>query len=72
MCGGESENFMHPLNKDILHSQRDTSPGKVTTDSHDFPGHENRMADHIHRIWNHVCERTDGKRCADCLHRRKR
>ncbi len=27
---------------------------------------------HIHRIWNHACERTDGKRCGDCICRRKR
>jgi hypothetical protein len=63
---------MHPSNKDTLHSQRDPSSGKTTTDSNRFPGHENRMADHIHRVWNHTCERTDGKRCGDCLQWRKR
>jgi hypothetical protein len=63
---------MHPSNKDTLHSQRDPSSGKSTRDSSHFPGHENRMADHIHRVWHHTCERTDGKRCGDCPVRRKR
>ena len=67
-----AENFMHTSDKDILRSQQDPSPGKATSDSSNFPGHENRMADHIHRVWNHACERTDGKRCRDCIYRRKR
>jgi len=58
--------------KDILHSNRDPTPGRATNDSHRFPGHGNRMGNHIHRVWNHACERTDGKRCRDCLYRRKR
>lgn len=57
--------------RDNLHEQQDSSPGTSQTDSHDFPGHDNRMAAHIHRIWNHTCERADGKRCKDCLYRRK-
>ena len=57
--------------KDTLHSQQDPSPGKTKTDSNNFPGHENRILEHIHRIWNHACERTDGKRCRDCMCRGK-
>jgi hypothetical protein len=48
------------------------TPGKVVTDSHRFEGHDTRMASHIHRVWNHRCERADGKRCEDCIYRWKR
>ena len=58
--------------KDRLKQHQAPTPGKVVTDSNNFAGHENRMADHIHRVWNHACERTDGKRCPDCIYRRKR
>lgn len=58
--------------RNILRRERMPSRGKVVTDSNRFDGHDNRMASHIHRIWNHACERTDGKRCGDCIYRRKR
>ncbi len=58
--------------KDILRSNREPTPGRATSDSHRYPGHENRMASHVRRVWNHACERTDGKRCRDCIYRRKR
>jgi len=53
--------------KDILHSSTDATPGKHVRESSRFPGHEARMAAHIHRIRNHPCERTDGRKCADCI-----
>ena len=58
--------------RDILKQDRIPTPGKVQTDSRDYPGHDNRMASHIHRIWNHRCERVDGGRCDDCIYRRRR
>ena len=58
--------------RNILPRERKPSTGKVVTDSNRFDGHENRMASHSHRIWNHACERADGKRCRDCIYRRKR
>ena len=57
--------------KDRLRQHQAPTPGKVVTDSNRFPGHANRMASHIHRIRTHACERTDGKRCPDCIYRRK-
>lgn len=56
----------------ILARNRRPTPGEAVSDSNLFPGHENRMADHTRRIWHHTCERTDGKKCRDCLYRRKR
>lgn len=60
------------IHKDVLRGQQDPPRGKASNNSADFPGHEARMATHIQRVWNHACERTDGKRCRDCLYRRKR
>jgi hypothetical protein len=58
---------MHGLSmKDILPASADRTPGKHVSDSNRFPGHEARMAAHIHRIRNHPCERIDGKKCPDC------
>lgn len=57
--------------KDTLRQHQAITSGKVVTDSHRFDGHDNRMASHIHRVRNHTCERTDGKRCPDCIYRRK-
>ena len=58
--------------RNILPRECRPSTGKAVTDSNCFDGHENRMASRIHRIWNHACERTDGKRCKDCIHRKRR
>jgi len=58
--------------RNILRKERKPAPGKAVTDSNRFPGHENRMAWHIHRVWNHACERTDGRRCRDCIRRKVR
>jgi hypothetical protein len=63
---------MDASNKDTLRSQQNPSPGRATTDSSHFRGHEARMAALTERVWNHACERTDGKRCRDCIYRRKR
>ena len=57
--------------RDILHKERKATPGKVVTDSNRFNGHDNRMAAHIQRVWNHACERRDGRRCKDCLRRKR-
>ena len=32
-----------------------------------FPGAENRVASHTHRVWFHFCERLDADRCEDCM-----
>ena len=53
--------------KDILRAGLDPTPGKHVTDSNRFPGHEARMAAHIHRARTHECERTDGRKCNDCI-----
>jgi len=58
--------------RDSLRQHQKPTPGKFVTDSNRFDGHDNRMASHIHRIWNHACERSDGSRCSDCIYRRKR
>lgn len=58
--------------KTNLRSQQDRARTKAVTDSNQFPGHDNRMRAHIHRIRNHECERTNGERCADCIRRSKR
>jgi len=58
--------------RNILPRERRPSAGKAITDSNRFEGHENRMASHIHRIWNHECERTDGELCKDCIRRKGR
>ena len=58
--------------KDIRRSNQVPTPGKVVTDSNRFAGHDNRIASHIHRVWKHTCERTDGERCGDCIRRRRR
>ena len=59
---------MHDLSiRNVLRINQRPTPGKFETDSNRFPGHENRMAAHIHRIRNHACERTDGKKCRDCV-----
>jgi len=60
-----------PAIRNNLRDHRAPTPGKVVTESRRFPGHDNRMASHIHRVWNHPCERTDGDRCDDCIYRRK-
>ena len=53
--------------KDILAASADRTPGRHVSDSNHFPGHEARMQAHIHRIRFHTCERTDGKKCPDCI-----
>ena len=53
--------------KNILKSNQSRAPGKAETDSNRHPGHENRMAGHIHRIRTHVCEHPNGPKCADCI-----
>lgn len=53
--------------KNILHANIDPRPGRQVTDSNRFPSHEGRMKAHINRIRNHRCERTDGKKCPDCM-----
>ena len=53
--------------KNVLHRHQAPTPGKAVTDSRRFPGHEERMAAHINRIRNHPCERTDGRKCKDCI-----
>ena len=58
--------------RNTLQQYQNPTPGKVVTDSNCFRGHANRMASHTHRIRTHACERTDGKRCKDCIYRRKR
>ena len=63
---------MPHADRNILRIFQPPSAGKAETDSNRFPGHENRMASHIHRIWNHRCERSDGGRCKDCLFRERR
>ena len=60
-----------PAIRNNLRKHQTPTPGKVVTESHRFPGHDNRMASHTHRVWNHACERTDGDRCGDCIYRRK-
>jgi len=52
---------------DTLRRQQDATPGKHATDSNRFPGHEARLAGHIHRARTHECERTDGRKCNDCI-----
>lgn len=64
--------MLNPSVRNILRRERMLSPGKVVTASSHFDGHANRMASHIHRVWNHTCERIDGKRCGDCIYRRSR
>lgn len=61
-----AENFVDSL-KDILLANTDATPGKLAKESHNFPGHEMRMAAHIQRVRNHPCERTDGRKCPDCV-----
>jgi len=61
----------HAIRNDLRRHQAPT-PGKVITESNRFDGHENRVAAHAHRVWNHTCERSDGKRCGDCLRRKGR
>ncbi len=58
--------------KDIRRSSQEPTPGKAAADSSRFPEHEVRMTSHVHRIWNHPCERTDGSKCSDCIMRRRR
>ena len=62
---------MHAVRNTLRQHQQPT-PGKVVTDSNRFDGHDNRMASHSHRIWNHKCEQTGGKRCKDCIYARRR
>ena len=63
---------MFEPSRNILRREQKPSSGKVVTDSNCFDGHENRMASHVHRIWNHACERNDGERCNDCFGKEKR
>lgn len=32
-----------------------------------FPGAENRVVSHTHRVWGHVCEHPRDKKCSDCI-----
>ena len=64
--------MQHVAIKNDLRRYQTPTPGKVVTASNGFEGHENRMAAHIHRVWNHPCERTDGTRCSDCIRRTRR
>ena len=58
--------------KNVLKSHQYQTPGRASSDSNRHPGHANRMASHIHRIWNHPCERPDGPKCPDCIKRKPR
>lgn len=53
--------------KDVLHANADSTPGRHVRESSRFPGHEARMQAHIHRVRTHACERTDGRKCRDCI-----
>ena len=55
------------LSKDILPESIEATPGNHVRESSRFPGHEARLAAHTHRIRNHPCERTDGRKCRDCI-----
>ena len=64
--------MQHEAIKNDLRRHQAPTPGKVVTDSNRFDGHDNRMAAHSHRVWNHACERTDSTKCTDCLRRKRR
>ena len=64
--------MQHEAIKNDLRRYQTPTPGKVVTASNCFEGHENRMAAHIRRVWNHPCERTDDTRCRDCIRRTRR
>ena len=53
--------------KNILPLCIEPGPAKTAKDSNRFPGHQARMAAHIRRIHEHRCDRTDGRRCSDCI-----
>ena len=59
-----------PSIKDVLQMHAEPKSGRYATESNRFPGHEARMAAHIHRIRNHACERLGQKKCSDCIRRR--
>ena len=62
----------HEAIKNDLRRHQTPTPGKAFTASNCFDGHENRIAAHSHRIWNHACEQINGTRCKDCLRREPR
>ena len=45
--------------------------GSTLRVSADFPGHENRLAEHARRIRNHTCECNCKVKCKDCIKRAK-
>jgi hypothetical protein len=58
--------------KDVLSSHQYHTPGRAVSDSNRYPGHENRMAGHIHRVRTHACEQPAGRECRDCIRRKGR
>ncbi len=53
--------------KNILKLSQCRTSGKADTDSNRFPCHDGRMAAHVIRIRDHVCERPRGAKCEDCI-----
>lgn len=46
--------------------RKSPAPDGFGVQSHDFPGHENRLASHTERIRGHPCECGSGKRYGEC------
>ena len=58
---------MHELHmKDTRRQQMDRSAARPAHEGHRFPGHEQRMADHIRRIRSTACECGSGKPYGEC------
>ena len=50
----------------VLLSEQKPKSGKHSTDSYQFPGHEERMAGHIARVSAHPCPCGSGAHFGDC------
>ena len=55
--------------KNVLQDNAAPKPFRCATESNRWPGHEARMAAHIHHIRNHACERVGKKKCPNCIRR---
>jgi hypothetical protein len=50
----------------VLLAEQSRKPGKYSSDSFRFPGHEERMAGHIARVRGYPCPCGSGVRFGDC------
>ena len=58
-------NVVSPM-RNVLHLEQDRDRRGPASESHLFPGHEQRMAWHMMQVRNHPCPCGSGVRFGDC------